>query len=82
MLKTTLAGLGLILAGTPAALPLPPPSVDIAIRESDPADAAAIDALRTRIADAARDVCRERATGDLLRSHTLRDCIRDTRREP
>jgi|GEM_PF-3361998 len=80
MLKPALAGLGLIIAGTPAALPLPPPpSVDIAIRESDLADPAAIEALRARIAEAARDVCREHVTGDLLRSHTLPDCIRDTR---
>lgn len=76
MLKSTLATLALTLTGTPAALPLPPaPAVDIPVYESDLTDPASIDTLRTRIARAARDVCREQVAGDLLRSYTLPDCI-------
>lgn len=80
MLKPTLAALTLAFAATPAALPLPPPpSVDIPVRESDLADPASVEALRARISDAARDVCRAHVTGDLLRSFTLPDCIAASR---
>ena len=80
MLNPALTALALALTGASAvqALP-PPPAIDIPVHESDLADADSIDALRTRIALAARDVCRERVIGDLLRSYTLPDCIEATR---
>lgn len=80
MLHSALATLTLALAGTAvAAPPAPPPSIDIPVRESDLADPASIAALRTRIARAARDVCRTHFSGDLLQSYTLSHCIETSR---
>jgi UrcA family protein len=76
MLKTLLNAAALALAtGSAAPALAPPPSVDIAIHRDDLATAERIDAVRARIANAAVDVCREQVIGDLLRSHTLHECI-------
>lgn len=79
MIKNTLAALGLAFTTSPAALTLPPaPAIEIAVDAATLADPAQTAELRIRIAEAARQVCREYLIGDLLRAYTLHECIETT----
>ena len=67
------------LASAPVALAeQPSDSVAIELAAYDLNSPAGLAALEAQIEEAATDVCRDRVMSDLLRSYTLRQCVRET----
>ena len=67
------------LASAPVALAeQPSDSVAIELAAYDLNSPAGLAALEAQIEEAAQDVCRDRVMTDLLRSYTMRQCVRET----